>query len=111
MGRKRPGRRVGYSGDTRPAKSLARFFEGSDLLIFDSTFSSEDRDKARERMHSTSVEAAELAKEARVKKLVLTHFSARYRSVGKLLREARAVMPNSAAAFDGLTMEIPYPQD
>jgi ribonuclease Z len=81
------------------------------LLIFDSTFSSQDGDKAKERMHSTSVEAAQLAEEARVKNLVLTHFSARYRNVGKLLREARAIMPNTVAAFDGLTLEVPYPQN
>lgn len=111
MGDKRPGRKVGYSGDTRPAKALARFFRGSDLLIFDSTFSSGDQDKAKERMHTTSVEAAELAREAGVGKLVLTHFSARYRNVNKLLREARSIMPETVAAADGLTVEVPYAQN
>jgi len=97
----RPGRRVGYSGDTRPSKSC-------DLLVFDSTFSSKDEEKALERKHSTAREAALLAKEARVRQLVLTHFSARYRNVGRLLREARSVFPNTIAARDGLKLEVPY---
>ena len=65
LGPRRPGRSVGYSGDTRPSASLARFFSGVDLLIFDSTFAAKDADKAVERKHSTSVEAAEVAKKAR----------------------------------------------
>lgn len=109
MGGRRPGRKVGYSGDTRPAAALVRFFRGNDLLIFDSTFSDEDRERAIERMHSTSTDAAKVAVEAGVKKLVLTHFSARYRNSSRLLKEARIVMPETIAASDGLTVEVPYP--
>ena len=105
----RPGRRIGYSGDTRPSAGLARFFSGCDLLIFDSTFRDSDREKAVERKHSTSLEAAELAKKAKVRQLVLTHFSARYTRVSSLVREARRVFPNTIAASDGLTIEVPYP--
>jgi ribonuclease Z len=105
----RPGRRIGYSGDTRPSPGLARFFSGCDLLIFDSTFRGSDRDKAVERKHSTSVEAAELAKKAGVRRLVLTHFSARYTNTSSLVREARKVFPSTVAAADGLTLEIDYP--
>ncbi|HUI85851.1 MAG TPA: ribonuclease Z [Nitrososphaerales archaeon] len=109
MGSLRHGRTIGYSGDTRPSKRLARFFAGVDLLIFDSTFSSQDSDKALERKHSTCVEAAELAKSARAKQLVLTHFSARYRSVTSLAKDARAVFPPTVAAFDGLRIDVDYP--
>ncbi len=105
----RPGRKVGYSGDTRPSKSLVRFFSGCDLLIFDSTFGQGDRDKAVERKHSTNVEAAGLAKEAGVGKLALTHFSARYSDVSGLVKEARRVFPNTVAASDGLRLEVDYP--
>jgi len=105
----RPGRRIGYSGDTRPSARLARFFSGCDLLIFDSTFRDSDRVKAVERKHSTSLEAAELAKKAMVRQLVLTHFSARYTSVSSLVREARRVFPNTIAASDGLSIEVAYP--
>ncbi len=105
----RPGRKVGYSGDTRPSSGLNRFFAGCDLLIFDSTFGEDDSDKAAERMHSTSVEAAQLAKRAKVRKLALTHFSARYTSTATLVREARRVFPDTLAASDGLALEVDYP--
>jgi ribonuclease Z len=106
----RPGRKVGYSGDTRPSPRLARFFAGCDLLIFDSTFRGKDLDKAVQRRHSTCLEAAQLAKDARVKKLALTHFSARYSSVEGLVREARKVFPGTLAAADGKTVEVDYPE-
>jgi ribonuclease Z len=105
----RPGRKIGYSGDTRPSAALVRFFSGCDLLIFDSTFRHGDREKAVERKHSTSLEAAELAKKAKVRQLALTHFSARYTTVSSLVREARKVFPNTFAAADGNAVEVPYP--
>jgi ribonuclease Z len=105
----RPGRKIGYSGDTRPSPRLARFFKGCDLLIFDSTFSGQDRDKALERKHSTCVEAAEVAVRAGAKRLALTHFSARYTSSARLVREARGVFPNTIAASDGMSVTVDYP--
>jgi len=107
LGPKRPGRSIGYSGDTRPSASLARFFSGVDLLIFDSTFAARDADKAVDRKHSTSVEAAELAKKARAKRLALTHFSARYKNVSSLVKEAREIFPEAFAASDGMSVEVP----
>ncbi len=107
LGPRREGRRVGYSGDTRPSASLARFFSGVDLLIFDSTFAARDADRAVERMHSTSVEAAELAKEAGARRLALTHFSARYKNVSALVKQAREVFPETFAASDGMFVEVP----
>jgi ribonuclease Z len=107
MGPKREGRKVGYSGDTRPSASLARLFRGADLLVFDSTFAARDADKAVDRKHSTSVEAAGLAKEAHVKRLALTHFSARYRSVSALVKQAREVFPETFAASDGMFVDVP----
>ena len=101
---------MGYSGDTRPSRALERFFAGCDLLIFDSTYSTADADKAIEYKHSTSLEAATLASGARVKRLALTHFSARYTSVARLVREARSVFPNTFAARDGMKVEVEYPQ-
>jgi len=106
LGPRRQGRSIGYSGDTRPSASLARFFSGVDLLIFDSTFAARDADKAVDRRHSTSVEAAGLAKKARVKRLGLTHFSARYRNVSSLVKEAREIFPETFAASDGMSVEV-----
>ena len=108
-GPRRPGRKVGYSGDTRPSAALARFFSGCDLLIFDSTFKESDREKAVDRKHSTSVEAAAMARKAGARKLALTHFSARYTGTAPLAAEARKVFPDTLAARDGLTIEVPYP--
>jgi len=105
----RPGRTIGYSGDTRPSRRLVRFFSRCDLLILDSTFRGSDEDKAIERKHSTSLEAARMALEARARRLALTHFSARYRNVSPLLREARGVFPETIAASDGLCVKVDYP--
>jgi ribonuclease Z len=107
----RPGRKIGYSGDTRPSPKLARFFRACDLLIFDSTFRESDRDKALERKHSTSLEAAQLAKQAGARRLALTHFSARYTNTSSLVKEARSVFPSTIAATDGLTVEVDYPSE
>jgi ribonuclease Z len=106
MGPERPGRSIGYSGDTRPTKRLVKFFAGCDLLIFDSTFSDKDAAKAVERKHSTAREAAALARAARAKSLALTHFSARYVTPAPLLREARSVFRDTFAASDGLTVDV-----
>lgn len=106
----RQGRRIGYSGDTRPSVRLARFFSKCDLLIFDSTFLGKDLDKAIERRHSTSREAAETALKAGARQLVLTHFSARYSNVSPLVKEARSVFPETIAAADGLSVEVDYPE-
>ena len=84
------------------------FFRDCDLLIFDSTYGEDHKDKAAENMHSTAKEAATVAAKAGVKKLVLTHFSARYEDVGVLAKEASEVHPNVVAAEDLMTIEIPY---
>jgi ribonuclease Z len=109
VGPQRPGRSIGYSGDTRPTNRLTRFFSGCDLLIFDSTYQERDRDKAVERKHSTAREAALLAKKAKARSLVLTHFSARYQNASVLVKEARAVFPRAVAAHDGMKLEVSYP--
>ena len=105
----RPGRKIGYSGDTRPSQGLVRFFAHCDLLIFDSTFGKKDREKALETKHSTSVEAATLARRAGAKRLVLTHFSARYTSTAAMVRDAREVFPSTVAARDGMSLDVDYP--
>lgn len=106
MGEKRRGRKIGISGDTRPTKKLEEFFRGCDYITFDSTYSDALRDKAKENYHSTSVEAAELAKKAGVSNLILTHFSARYEDAEELLKEAKTVHDSVIAAKDLMEIEI-----
>ena len=106
LGEKRPGKRIGISGDTRPTKKLEEFFKDCDYLSFDSTFSHELQDKALETYHSTAKEAADLAKKANVSNLILTHFSARYNDESVLLEEAKTIHSSVIAAKDLLEIEI-----
>jgi ribonuclease Z len=109
VGPPRPGRKIGISGDTRPTDKLVRFFSGCDLLVFESTYAQDKLQKALETSHSTAVEAATLAKQAAVRKLFLTHFSARYDETSALVAEASAIHGNVEAADDLKVVEIPYP--
>lgn len=106
LGEKRPGKKIGISGDTRPTKKLEEFFKNCDYLSFDCTFSDKLRDKALETGHSTAKEAATLAKDANVSNLVLTHFSARYKDEDELLQEAKQIHDSVIAAKDHLEIEI-----
>ncbi len=108
VGPGRPGRKLVYSGDTRPCESLAKESEGADLLIHDSTLADELHDWAIETKHTTAGEAAQLAKKARVKQLVLTHISSRYsESTDLLLRDAKNIFENVKIAQEFMEIEIP----
>jgi ribonuclease Z len=96
----RRGRRVAYCTDTRPCASAAELARGADVLIHESTYAEELREDADARLHSTAAGAASVAAAAGVDRLILTHFSTRYRDVAPLLAEARAVFPNTDAAED-----------
>ena len=105
-GDKRSGKKIGISGDTRPTEKLQNFFTNSDYLSFDCTFSFDLKDRAIETNHGTAKEAAELAKNANVKNLILTHFSARYSDESVLLDEAKQIHESVIAAKDLLEIEI-----
>ena len=110
VGPPRPGRKVVYSGDTRPCQGVKTAAAGADLLIHEATFGEEDRERAIETGHSTAREAALLARDAGVRRLVLTHISARYnREAPELQAEAGAIFPSVSIARDGLTIEVPFP--
>jgi len=106
MGEKRKGKKIGISGDTRPTKMLEGFFKDCDYLAFDSTYSDELKEKAKENYHSTAKEAAELAKKASVSNLILTHFSTRYDDSQILVDEAKTIHGSVIAAKDLLEIEI-----
>ena len=106
LGPPRKGKKVGISGDTRPSKPLEKFFHNCDVIIFDSTYSDENEKNAAENMHSTSREAARLAKKARAKQLILTHFSTRYKHIEPLVNQAREVFPNTIAANDMMIYDL-----
>ena len=83
---------------------------GADLLVHESTFADEDAPRAAETGHSTAREAAQIAAHAGVRKLLLTHISARYsRDTSDLEREAREVFPATQIARDGTEIDIAFP--
>jgi len=109
VGTPRRGRTVLYTGDTRPSLSVVEAARGADVLVHDSTFGEDERERAVETGHSTAAQAAEIAREAGVRRLVLTHISPRYnRDAPELLAEAKAVFPESIIARDGLTIDVPF---
>ena len=106
MGKPRAGLSVGYAVDTRPTREIVRLVRGVDVLVFDSTFDSSLKSRARYTMHSTSAEAATVARKAGVGRLYLTHISGRYET-DKLLRdEARALFEKTYVARDFLRYRL-----
>jgi ribonuclease Z len=109
VGASRPGRTVIYTGDTRPCEAVLEASRDADLLIHDGSFADEMADWAEESMHSTAGEGAALAKEAGVRKLVLTHVSSRYTDdVEPILKDSKKVFENVIVAEDLMELEVPY---
>jgi ribonuclease Z len=112
VGQPRAGRKVVISGDTRPTEALREMAHQADILVHEATFGDDEAARAVETGHSTAREAATIARDAEVRRLVLTHFSARYsRDPGELVTQAQNVFAASIAARDGLEIEIPYDAD
>ena len=112
VGPTRAGRKVVFTGDSRPAASTIQIAEGADLLIHEATFADDEEPRAKETGHATAREAAQVAAKAGVKQLVLTHLSARYSiNASELLQQAKEVFPETVVARDGLEIEIPFPPE
>jgi ribonuclease Z len=112
VGPPRPGRRVVYTGDTAPSRAVVRASRDADLLVHDGTFGEEEEERARATFHTTAAQAAGVGRDAGVRRLVLTHLSARYADQpGVLVEQARAVFPEAMVARDGMEIEIPYTDD
>lgn len=107
VGPLRPGRKIVYTGDTRPFKGFVKFAAGADLVIHDATLDDELAERAVEDGHSTPSQAAENARKAKAKQLVLTHISARYDDARALLEQARKIFKNTRVAEDFMKIEIP----
>lgn len=109
VGETRRGRTIVYTGDTSPCEATVQAAKGADLLIHESTFGDDEADRAKETGHSTARQAAEVARDAGVEMLCLTHVSGRY--FGKELREqAREVFPNTELPRDFDVIELPFPE-
>jgi len=107
VGPKRIGRKITYSGDTAPSENLIALGKNSDVLIHEATFSNELKQNAIDKKHSTSIDAANIAKEMNAKQLVLTHISSRYQEDAvKLLEESRDIFKNTILAKDLMRIKI-----
>jgi ribonuclease Z len=98
----RRGKKIVYSGDTKPCKNIQRLAERADLLIHDGTFAK----MKKKRAHAEAAAAAKLARMAGVKKLVLTHFSKRYKKLDELLNAAKQEFKNTELAYDFMEIQV-----
>jgi ribonuclease Z len=101
-----PGRRYAFCADTKYDESLIPHFNGADLIYHETTYLDNLRERAEDRFHSTTKQAALIAKKAGVKKLLIGHFSSKYNSLEEFELEAREVFENTELALEGVCYEI-----
>ncbi|OKY77608.1 MAG: Ribonuclease Z beta-lactamase superfamily hydrolase [Candidatus Methanohalarchaeum thermophilum] len=111
LGPPRPGRKIVYSGDTRPTESIKKESRSCDLLIHDGTLTLKEKERAIETKHTTAREAAKIAKETKPKLLALFHLSSRYSNdFYPLLNEAKEIYEDTIVPKDFTKLKIPYPE-
>jgi ribonuclease Z len=106
LGPPRPGKVVSYCLDTRPCANAVKLSENADWLIHEATFTEELIEESNHFGHSTAIQAAEIAIEAKARRLLITHFSSRFPDIRLLLEEARSVFPQTVAAEDLIEVEV-----
>ena len=99
-------RSYAYCSDTIYLPSIVEQIKGVDLLFHEATFANEDAPRAKETFHTTAAQAAEIARRAEVKKLLIGHFSARYEDENVLLQEASAIFPDTQLAKETLCVSV-----
>jgi ribonuclease Z len=109
VGPERPGRKIVLSGDTGPCEMLRVAAHEADVLVHEATFIEEDRERALQTGHSTARQAAEVAREADVRMLALTHVSTRYAG-GEIRDEARAIFERTEVPRDFDSIDVPFPE-
>ena len=107
LGEARPGRKVVLTGDTAPSDLVVAAAFGADLLVHEATFCEDEAERARETEHSTALEAARVAQDAKVRMLALTHSSSRY-SGGDIEREARTLFADTVVPRDFDLIDVPF---
>jgi ribonuclease Z len=112
VGPARTGRTIVCTGDTRPCDATVEISKRADLLVHEATFGDEEAERASETGHSTAREAADIAVRAGVRRLVLTHVSARYsRDTSELEQQARTLFSETVFARDGMEIDVPFASD
>ncbi len=107
LGPPRSGRKLVITGDTAPAEQVVESAWGADVLVTEATFSEEERDRAKETMHQTAAQAAEVARRANVSLLALTHLSSRYFGT-EIAREAREIFAETVVPRDFDVVDVPF---
>lgn len=111
VGPPRRGRKIVYTGDTAPDVAICELARDCDVLIHDCTTDEMLEKKTNIYGHSSARQAAETAKKANARVLILTHISPRYEDAASLLEEARRIFPNTILAEDMMVYEVPFPPD
>jgi ribonuclease Z len=106
IGPVRKGMSIAYTGDTVPLDSISEACRGADVLIHEATYCAEEAELAEKNLHSTCVQAADAARKAGVRCLILTHISNRYNSDETMVSQSRAVFPETYVARDMDVFEI-----
>jgi ribonuclease Z len=101
-----PGKKYAFCADTRYDENMVQYINGADMIYHETTYHDNMREKAFERFHCTTKQAAEIAKKAGVKKLLIGHFSSKYSTLEQFESEAREVFPNTEIAVEGSSFEI-----
>jgi ribonuclease Z len=109
MGETRAGRRIVISGDTAPCQAVEVFAHRADLLVHEATFMEDERARARDTFHSTARQAGEIARDAGVRLLALTHLSTRY-FPRDIRDEARTAFANAIVPRDFDAIAVPFPE-
>jgi ribonuclease Z len=109
VGPARAGRRVAISGDTRPCQTTEIYAHEADVLVHEATFLEDERARARQTAHSTASQAAEIARDAGVRLLALTHLSTRY-FPRDVRAEAQAIFPATVVPRDFDAIDVPFPE-
>lgn len=107
-GPKRSGRKIVYSGDTRPCANILKISKNADVLIYEATLDDTLSERAKETGHSTPSQAATIAEEAKAKHLILTHISGRYTNTENLQQQARKIFYNTIVARDFMDIKVAY---
>ena len=100
------GKTYAFCADTRYTETLIPHIQGADLVYHESTYLDSLRDRAAERFHTTTKQAAQLAQKAGIKKLLIGHFSSKYDTLEEFEAEAKEVFPNTELALEGVTYKV-----
>ena len=100
------GKIIGYVADTEGCLNAEKIIENADVAIMEATLIGAKEDKASEYKHMTAKQSAQIALQANPKRLILTHFSQRYKSVDELSDEAKEIFPETECAYDFMKIKL-----